>query len=237
MKRFFTIITVVFAFLFAHTANAQDSGKKDKRKDKKEAADTTSSEPAEITIDDAGTSRNNTHHAQSNKTSADSTAAPSGLERPKEEAEEPKEAPQSANEPAKAEENTSDAPAPPPGAGSLEGGAGITIDDAGTQKVKKPADAVNDAMNGGAAPQNLTIDDAGTQRKKPAATTAKMTNDNAPDSAQTNTQAQPQPAQSEGDQVKEQVKEEVKDAAKDKAKEEGKKAGGKALDMIRPKNS
>ena len=96
--------------------------------------------------------------------------------------------------------------------------------------MKKPADAVNDAVNGAASPTNLTIDEAGTQKKKEVKTSSNLENAN----GRTDSTATQEAAPAEGG-VKEQVKEQVKEAAKEKAKEEGKEAGRRALDAIIPK--
>ncbi len=186
MKRLFTLLVLFGAILLAQDSFAQGGDKKKKKKkSESEQTDSTSvSKPtdeggsgaAEITIDEPGTSKGKTH-GNTNK-SADSTKAPSGLERPKEveEAPAPKEAGEAkkdeqpeadkpAESPTKATETAPDAPG---GAGSLEAspGTSLTIDEAGTQKAKTPASAAAKVVD--VNPTSLTIDEAGTQKAKKA---------------------------------------------------------------------
>lgn len=243
MKRIFTILSIATAVLFASDMYAQDGGKKDKKK-KKNAVDSTqvdkrespapggsnsgSEGPSEITIDEPGTGRTKTTTAPSgNKTDSSATSpVPAGLGRPDETpaAEQPKEEAQeaAAASPAKTTETPApaeEAPAPPAGASGLDGGGtSLTIDEAGTQKAKKPSEIIGEGTN----PTNLAIDEAGTSKSK------KVEAQNATDSTATSKTVK--------EQVKEEVKEEVKEKAKEEAKEKSKDAGKKALDMIKPKD-
>ena len=251
MKKLLTILFVCGAVLFAGSLSAQDDGgrkKKDKKKkESTEMKDSTSAgSPAEISIDEPGTERAPKVESKSADTTATapggSMSVPGGLERPKEE-ETPAPAPkdeaketEGGSGAKKADDmdelggDVEESPAPP-GAGSLQGsGGGITIDEAGTEKLKKPADAVS----GGVTPTNLTIDEAGTEKKKEVKAPANL-DDTKPTTDSSSTTGSTAPAPTVKEQVKEEVKEEVKDAAKEKAKEESKEAGKKALEFIKPK--
>lgn len=251
MKRLLTVLFIAVALLVADTVMAQDGGRKKKDKKKKENTEmkdsTSAGSPADISIDEPGTEK----APKVESKTADSTATapggpisvPGGLERPKEE-ETPSPAPKDESKESEAGgsgakkadevEDLGEGEETPAGAGSLHGsgGSGITIDEAGTEKLKKPADAVS----GGVNPTNLTIDEAGTEKKKEVKAPANLDDTKtSTDSSSTSGSATPAPTVKE--QVKEEVKEEVKDAAKDKAKEEGKEAGRKVLDKIVPKNN
>jgi hypothetical protein len=175
MKKLFTLALLLTAFVIG--AHAQDGGdKKKKKSEKKEAAsksesvDTTSN-GNRAAIDEPGTVRGKdkkkTVVKDSTKTEAPSPSPSSGVERPKDE--QPKEEPkEEAKSPEQAPQTAEASPAPPapPGAGNLDAsgsGTSLTIDEAGSQRVKTPVTAPKAAD---VVPQNLAIDEAGSQKVK-----------------------------------------------------------------------
>jgi len=185
MKRLATLIIICLTILFAPSVFAQDGGKrKDKKNKSTPQVDSTATKKennegsgnggGEITIDEPGNTRGQTNNNSSHKTDGD-TLKPKGSEASPKESDKPQEKPkeQTAQQvevgaPAEGASKSSDAaPAPPPGAGGLDAsgsGTSLTIDEAGTQRVKKPSDALGSKVD--VNPTNLTIDEAGTQKVK-----------------------------------------------------------------------
>jgi hypothetical protein len=185
MNRLTTLFVICLVILFTPSGIAQDGGKKkDKKKKSTEQVDSTANKKnqnagsgnggGEITIDEPGNTRGKTNNNSSQKTDGD-TLKPKATESAPKEAEKPQEKPK--EETAKQAEvgapaegaphSTEAAPAPPAGAGGIDAsgsGTSLTIDEAGTQRVKKPADAMGSKVD--VNPTNLTIDEAGTQKVK-----------------------------------------------------------------------
>lgn len=169
MKKLLSLALLCTAFVIG--VQAQDGGgKKKKKAEKKHAASVTESVDTTSngnrgSIDEPGTVRGkdkkNTVVNDSTKTEQSPSPSPvptTEVESPKEET---PQATQNPAEPAKSDE----APAPP-GAGSLDdsgSGTSLTIDEAGSQRVKTP---VTPPKAADVIPQNLAIDEAGSQKVK-----------------------------------------------------------------------
>lgn len=196
MKKFSSLLLLVCAMFFVQDCFAQKvDKKKNKDKKKSEQVDTTSTKvanpsppsppsgggAADITIDEPGNTRGKTQNNANNKsgdtTLNKGTTPKKDVEQPKDEVNTPTEQPKevTANEaevgsPAEEPQKSSEAaPEQPDGAGGLnanDAGTSLTIDEAGTQKAKKPGDALNNKID--VNPTSLTIDEAGTQKAKKA---------------------------------------------------------------------